>query len=57
MFVRNATVNDLFTEAKGSGQLEAGEVMLGNLRLVEIISNKIFSITRPEQTLESLQVS
>ena len=57
LFVRNATVNDLFTEAKGSGQLEAGEVMLGNLRLVEIISNKIFSITRPEQTLESLQVS
>jgi len=53
---RNATVNDLFTEAKASGQLEAGEVMLGNLRLVEIISNKIFSITRPEQTLESLQV-
>ena len=56
LFIRNATVNDLFTEAKASGQLEAGEVMLGNLRLVEIISNKIFSITRPEQTLESLQV-
>jgi len=52
---RNATVTDLFTEAKSSGQLETGEVILGNLRLVEIISYKIFSITRPDQSLESLQ--
>ena len=36
--------------------METGEDMLGNLRLVEIISNKIFSITKPDQTLESLQV-
>lgn len=28
----------------------------GNLRLVEIISHKIFGLTRPEQTLESLRV-
>ena len=53
---RNANVNDLFIEAKSSGQLETGEAVLGQLRLVEVISNKIFSITRPEQTLESLQV-
>ena len=53
---RNANVSDLFIEAKSSGQLETGEDMLGNLRLVEIISNKIFSITKPDQTLESLQV-
>jgi len=52
---RNANVSDLFIEAKSSGQLETGEDMLGNLRLVEIISNKIFSITKPDQTLESLQ--
>ena len=47
----------MFIEAKSSGQLDTGEVLLGNLRLVEVISNKIFSITRPEQSLESLQVS
>ena len=47
----------MFIEAKSSGQLETGEVLLGNLRLVEIISNKIFSISRPEQTLDSLQVT
>lgn len=52
---RNANVSDLFIEAKSSGQLDTGEVLLGNLRLVEVISNKIFSITRPEQSLESLQ--
>ena len=47
----------MFIEAKSSGQLDTGEVLLGNLRLVEVISNKIFSITRPEQSLDSLQVS
>ena len=46
----------MFIEAKSSGQLDTGEAVLGQLRLVEVISNKIFSITRPEQTLESLQV-
>lgn len=50
-------MNDLFHEAKASGQLDLNDdTMLGSLRLVEIISNKIFSITRPEQALESLQV-
>merc|ERR1712241_723112 len=53
---RNATVTDLFVEANSSGQLEFGEAGSGKLRLVEIISNKIFCISRPEQTLESLQV-
>ena len=49
-------MNDLFHEAKASGQLDLSEDgMLGGLRLVEIISNKIFSISRPEQPLESLQ--
>ena len=48
-------MTDLFTEARASGQLESGEAT-GKLRLVEIISNKIFCISRPEQTLESLQV-
>ena len=46
----------MFIEAKSSGQLDTGEAALAQLRLVEVISNKIFSITRPEQTLESLQV-
>ena len=55
---RNANVNDLFHEAKASGQLDLNDdSMLGSLRLVEIISNKIFSITRPEQALDSLQVA
>jgi len=53
---KNATVADLFEEAKGSGQLELEDGGSGNLRLVEIISHKIFGLTRPEQTLESLQV-
>jgi len=53
---RNATVNELFVEAKSSGQLDLAETGTGKLRLVEIISNKIFCISRPEQTLESLQV-
>ena len=54
---RNATVTELFVEAKSSGQLDLVETGSGNLRLVEIISNKIFCISRPEQTLESLQVT
>ena len=53
---RNAIVSDVFVEANSSGQLEFGEAGSGKLRLVEIISNKIFCISRPEQTLESLQV-
>ena len=53
---KNATVADLFEEAKVSGQLELEDGGSGNLRLVEIISHKIFGLTRPEQTLESLQV-
>ena len=54
---RNATVSELFVEAKSSGQLDLAETGTGKLRLVEIISNKIFCISRPEQTLESLQVT
>ena len=54
---RNATVTELFVEAKSSGQLDLVETGSGNLRLVEIISNKIFCVSRPEQTLESLQVT
>jgi len=53
---RNAIVSDVFVEANSSGQLEFGEAGSGKLRLVEIISNKIFCISRPEQTLESLQI-
>jgi len=53
---RNATVNDLFEEAKANGQLDLEEGGTGKLRMVEIISNKIFGISRGEQTLESLQV-
>jgi len=53
---RNATVADLYQEAKASGQLDLEEGGTGNLRMVEIISNKIFGISRCEQTLESLQV-
>ena len=47
----------MFVEAKSSGQLDLVESGSGKLRLVEIISNKIFCISRPEQTLESLQVN
>ena len=47
----------MFTEARTSAQLDGVEAARrGKLRLVEIISNKIFCISRPEQTLESLQV-
>ena len=48
-------MTDLFAEARSSGQLDC-ETELGTIRLVEIISNKIFSITRLDQSLESLQV-
>merc|ERR1712079_314924 len=53
---RNATVTDLFVEAKSSGQLDLVESGGGKLRLVEIISNKIFCISRPEQTLEACRL-
>eukprot|EP00092_Neocalanus_flemingeri_P030841 GFUD01033495.1.p1 GENE.GFUD01033495.1~~GFUD01033495.1.p1 ORF type:complete len:1103 (+),score=278.33 GFUD01033495.1:268-3576(+) len=53
---RNATVAELFEEAKGSGHLDFEEGGSGKLRMVEIISNKIFGLSRSDQTLESLQV-
>ena len=53
---RNATVAELFEEAKASGNLEFEEGGSGKLRMVEIISNKIFGLSRADQTLESLQV-
>ena len=53
---RNATVAELFEEAKSSGHLDFEEGGSGKLRMVEIISNKIFGLSRADQTLESLQV-
>ena len=53
---RNATVAELFEEAKASGNLDFEEGGSGKLRMVEIISNKIFGLSRADQTLESLQV-
>jgi len=53
---RNATVGDMLGEAKKDSNLEwAEEGGTKTLRMVEIISNKIFSIARHETTLESLQ--
>ena len=47
----------MFTEARTSAQLDGVEAARrGKLRLVEIISNKIFCSPRPDQTLESLKV-
>jgi len=53
---RNATVAELFDEAKSSGGLDFEEGGSGRLRMVEIISNKIFGVSKEEQSLESLQV-
>ena len=53
---RNATVAELFEEAKSGGNLDFEEGGSGKLRMVEIISNKIFGLSRADQTLESLQV-
>lgn len=52
---RNATVADLFEEARTNGALDLDEGGTGRLRMVEIISCKIFSLSREEATLESLQ--
>ena len=41
---RNATVADLFEEARTSGSLDLEEGGTGLLRMVEIISCKIFSL-------------
>ena len=43
-FIRNATVADLFEEARTSGSLDIEEGGTGVLRMVEIISCKIFSL-------------
>ena len=51
---RNATVGDLLEEALASGQLELEEGGSGKLRMVEIISNKILAICRPEVSLDSI---
>jgi len=53
---RNATVAELFEEAKSSGGLDLEEGGTGKLRMVEIISNKIFGVSKEEQSLESLQI-
>ena len=44
LFLRNATVADLFEEARTSGSLDIEEGGTGVLRMVEIISCKIFSL-------------
>jgi len=51
---RNATVSDLFGEALGSGQLDLDAGGTGKLRLLEIFSNKVNSICRPDASLEVL---
>ena len=51
---RNATVSELLEEALASGQLELEEGGTGKLRMVEIISNKILAICRPDATLDSI---
>jgi hypothetical protein len=47
-------VSELLEEALASGQLELEEGGTGKLRMVEIISNKILAICRPEAVLESV---
>jgi hypothetical protein len=54
---RNATVGDLLEEALASGQLDLEEGGTGKLRMVEIISNKILAICRPESSLDSVNSS
>jgi hypothetical protein len=54
MLCRNATVKDLVEEALASGQLELEEGGTGQVRLVEIISNKILAICRPDASLDSI---
>lgn len=51
---RNATVSDLLEEALASGQLDLEEGGTGKLRMVEIISNKILAICRPDASLDSI---
>jgi hypothetical protein len=50
-------VGDLLEEALASGQLDLEEGGTGKLRMVEIISNKILAICRPDASLDSVNAS
>jgi len=50
----NATVGDLLQEALACGQIELDSGGTGKLRLLEILSNKVFNLLPPEDRIELL---
>jgi len=50
----NATVSDLLQEALTCGQIEIESGGSGKLRLLEILSHKVFNLLQPEDKIESL---
>jgi len=54
---RNAVVSDLFEEARRCSQISLDPQGTGRMRLLEIMSNKILTQCRPDQTIEQLQQS